>query len=81
MIERKETKKTVIAILLLLINYAGFSQTKMKLNKLNNIEPIKEKVYTILLENILEGRMLPGEQLVEQTVVVEKENRSEQRCR
>jgi DNA-binding GntR family transcriptional regulator len=43
----------------------------MKLNKLSNIEPIKEKVYTILLENILEGRMIPGEQLVEQTVAAE----------
>lgn len=45
--------------------------SSMKLTKLNNIEPIKEKVYTILLENILEGRMLPGEQLVEQTVAAE----------
>jgi len=40
----------------------------MKLKKLNKIEPIKEKVYTILLENIVEGNMAPGEQLVEQTV-------------
>ena len=40
----------------------------MKLKKLDRIEPIKEKVYTILLENIVEGRMAPGEQLVEQAV-------------
>jgi len=40
----------------------------MKLKKLDKIEPIKEKVYTILLENIVEGRMAPGEQLVEQAV-------------
>ncbi|MDA8126920.1 MAG: GntR family transcriptional regulator [Deltaproteobacteria bacterium] len=40
----------------------------MKLKKLDKIEPIKEKVYTILLENIVEGRMRPGEQLVEQAV-------------
>ena len=40
----------------------------MKLKKLDKIEPIKEKVYTILLENIVEGNMAPGEQLIEQTV-------------
>jgi DNA-binding GntR family transcriptional regulator len=40
----------------------------MKLKKLDKIEPIKEKVYTILLENIVEGNMAPGEQMVEQTV-------------
>jgi DNA-binding GntR family transcriptional regulator len=40
----------------------------MKLKKLDKIEPIKEKVYMILLENIVEGRMAPGEQLVEQAV-------------
>lgn len=40
----------------------------MKFEKLDKIEPIKEKVYTILLENIVEGRMAPGEQLVEQAI-------------
>lgn len=40
----------------------------MNLKKLDRIEPIKEKVYAILLENIVEGRMAPGEQLVEQAV-------------
>lgn len=40
----------------------------MKFKKLEKIEPIKEKVYMILLENIVEGRMAPGEQLVEQAV-------------
>jgi DNA-binding GntR family transcriptional regulator len=40
----------------------------MKLKKLDKIEPIKEKVYTILLENIVEGKMAPGEQLVEQAI-------------
>lgn len=40
----------------------------MEFKKLEKIEPIKEKVYTILLENIVEGRMAPGEQLVEQSI-------------
>ncbi len=40
----------------------------MKFEKLDRIEPIKEKVYTVLLENIVEGRMAPGEQLVEQAI-------------
>lgn len=40
----------------------------MEFKKLDRIEPIKEKVYTILLENIVEGRMAPGEQLVEQAI-------------
>ena len=40
----------------------------MEFKKLDRIEPIKEKVYTILLENIVEGRMAPGEQMVEQAI-------------
>ena len=40
----------------------------MKLQKLDHIEPLKEKVYNALLENIVEGRLAPGEQLVEQTI-------------
>jgi GntR family transcriptional regulator, carbon starvation induced regulator len=41
---------------------------EMGFKKLDRIEPIKEKAYTILLENIVEGRMAPGEQLVEQAI-------------
>ena len=40
----------------------------MKLQKLDHIEPLKEKVYNALLENIVEGKLAPGEQLVEQTI-------------
>lgn len=39
-----------------------------QLVKLGNIEPIKEKVYSILLENIVEGWLAPGEQLVEMSL-------------
>jgi DNA-binding GntR family transcriptional regulator len=40
----------------------------MKLKKLDHTEPLKEKVYNTLLENIVEGKLAPGEQLVEQAI-------------
>lgn len=40
----------------------------MKLKKLDHTEPLKEKVYNTLLENIIEGNLAPGEQLVEQSI-------------
>lgn len=40
----------------------------MKLKKLDHTEPLKEKVYNALLENIVEGKLAPGAQLVEQAI-------------
>ncbi len=41
-----------------------------KLKKLDHTEPLKEKVYNNLLENIIEGNLAPGEQLVEKSIGV-----------
>jgi DNA-binding GntR family transcriptional regulator len=40
----------------------------IKLKKLDHTEPLKEKVYNALLDNIIEGQLAPGEQLVEQSI-------------
>ncbi|MBE0558070.1 MAG: GntR family transcriptional regulator [Proteobacteria bacterium] len=39
-----------------------------KLKKLDHTEPLKEKVYNTLLENIVDGKLAPGAQLVERSI-------------